>query len=75
MELVLLVIIGLAVVYKLGLFAPISDLAEVATIESSKYKRLHKAEVLEEYQKESEKEIDVEKINAYIKKIDEIKLD
>jgi hypothetical protein len=71
MELVLALIVVLAVVYKLGLFGPILDLTDVATRESSAYNREHKVKVGKRYEGLAA-DIDVEKINATIKKVDEL---
>ena len=49
MELIAVVIIILAVVYKLGLFSPIVDLAAVASNESKVYKDEHTAKVKRRY--------------------------
>ena len=75
METVLIVIVLLAVIYKLGLFGPILDLSAVATRESSAYAREHKVAVGRRYQSMEDEEFDVEKINATIKKIDSLKFD
>lgn len=74
MDLVIIVIIALAVIYKLGLFNPIQDLASVATRESSKYNRKHKEDVAKVYETMSA-DIDVEKVNENIKKIDSLNFD
>ena len=71
MELVLLALIVLAVVYKLGLFGPILDLSDVATRESSVYNREHKVKVAKRYEGLAT-DIDVDKVNATIAKIDEL---
>lgn len=74
MELVLIVLIVLAVVYKLGLFGPILDLTNVATRESSVYNREHKTKVGQRYEKLAT-ELDVDKINSNIAKIDSLRFD
>lgn len=72
MELVIITIIALAVIYKLGLFGPITDLSEVATRESSVYNREHKAKVAKRYESLAT-DINVEKVNETIEKIDSLK--
>ena len=74
MELVLILIVLLAVMYKLGLFGPILDLAQVATRESSTYNREHKVAVGKRYEGLTA-DLDVDKINETIKKIDSLKFD
>ena len=74
MELVFILIIVLAVAYKLGLFGPIMDLSNVATRESSAYNREHKTKVAKRYENMSS-DIDVDKVNANIKTIDSLKFD
>jgi len=69
--LVLVVIIALAVAYKLGLHGPIYDLTSVATRESSVYNREHKVKVAKRYENAAV-DIDVEKVNETIKKIDSL---
>ena len=71
MELVVLAVIVIAVLYKLGLFGPILDLSDVATRESSVYNREHKVKVAKRYETMGT-DIDVEKVNATIKKVDEL---
>tara|TARA_R110000850_G_scaffold46502_1_gene117222 strand:+ start:198 stop:422 length:225 start_codon:yes stop_codon:yes gene_type:complete len=71
MELVILAVIVLAVVYKLGLFGPVLDLSDVATRESSVYNREHKIKVAKRYETAAV-EIDVEKVNDTIAKIDSL---
>ena len=76
--LVVLVLIGLALVYKLGLFGPIIDLSNVATRESAAYNREHKSKVAKRYLNNAEYTFgteDITKINANIKAIDELKFD
>lgn len=74
MELVLIVIIALAVLYKLGLFGPIVDLSDVASRESSAYNREHKVKVAKRYESMTD-EFDVDKVNANIAKVDALKFD
>lgn len=74
MELVIIVIIVLAVVYKLGLFGPIVDLTQVATRESQVYNREHKVKVAKRYE-DLAADIDVEKVNETIAKVDELEFD
>lgn len=74
MELVLILIVVLAVVYKLGMFGPVLDLAQVATRESSAYNREHKVAVGRRYEGLTA-DLDVEKINETIKKVDSLKFD
>jgi hypothetical protein len=69
--LIAVILILLAVIYKLGLFGPILDLTDVATRESSAYNREHKVKVGKRYEGLAA-DIDVEKINATIKKVDEL---
>jgi hypothetical protein len=71
MEYVILAVIGLAVIYKLGLFGPVLDLTDVATRESSVYNREHKVKVARRYEGLAA-DVDVEKVNATISKIDEL---
>lgn len=77
MELIILLVIALAVVYKLGLFGPVVDLADVATRESSAYNREHKKKVAKRYLGNDFKlsEEEVTKINSNIKAIDELNFD
>lgn len=77
MELIFILLILLAVVYKLGLFGPIADLSDVATRESSEYNRSHKAKVAKRYldAEYDMTEDDITKINDNIKAIDELKFD
>ena len=74
MELVIIVIIVLAVVFKLGLFGPVVDLTQVATRESQAYNREHKVKVAKRYENLAAN-IDVEKVNATITKVDELEFD
>lgn len=74
MELVLIVVICLAVVFKLGLLSPIKDLAEVATRESTVYKDEHKARVAKRYESLAA-DVDIEKVNENIKKVRSLNFD
>lgn len=74
MELVIIVIIVLAVVFKLGLFGPVVDLTQVATRESQVYNREHKVKVAKRYE-DLAADIDVEKVNETIAKVDELEFD
>jgi len=77
MELIFIVLVALAVVYKLGLFNPIVDLSEVASRESNKYNRDHKAKVAKGYLNKdfAMSEADIKKVNDNIKAIDALKFD
>lgn len=74
MELVLILIVVLAVFYKLGLFRPIVSLCEVATRESDVYNFEHKGAVGLRYQN-GVVDVDVDKVNENIKKISELHFD
>ena len=74
MEFVLILIVLLFVVYKLGLFAPVLDLTNVATRESAAYNREHKEKVGLRYENMSTT-LDVDKINENIKRIDALNFD
>lgn len=74
MELVIIVIIVLAVVFKLGLFGPVVDLTQVATRESQAYNREHKVKVAKRYENLAAN-IDVDKVNETITKVDELEFD
>lgn len=74
MEIVLILIVLLAVGYKLGLFNPIVDLTEVATRESSAYNREHKVKVAKRYEKMAV-DLDTEKVNANIAKVEGLRFD
>ncbi len=74
MELVLILIVLLFVVYKLGLFGPVLDLTNVATRESAAYNREHKDKVGKRYEGLTN-DLDVEKINENIKRIDALNFD
>ena len=77
MELVLIVVVVIAVVYKLGLFNPIVDLSDVATRETKAYNREHKGKVGKRYLGGDYAFTDEEitKINGNIKAIDELNFD
>lgn len=64
MEMVLIVVIGLLVIYKLGLFRPIVDLSEAATRESATYNDEHALSVAKRYEEMDKQEIDVDKVKA-----------
>lgn len=72
--LVLVMVIGLFVVFKLGLFSPIIELSAVATRESTAYNREHKARVAKRYESLTA-DIDVAKVNENIAKIDMLNFD
>lgn len=74
MEMVLVLLIVLAVAYKLGLFGPVIDLANVATRESTAYNREHKSRVGKRYEGLAT-DLDVKKINENIKTIDSLRFD
>jgi len=74
MEIVVLVVFVAFVVYKLGLFKPITDLADVANRETSVYNREHKARVAKRYESLLV-DVDVERVNANIKSIEELHFD
>lgn len=74
MEFVLILIVLLAVVYKLGLFGPVLDLTNVATRESAAYNREHKVKVGKRYENLTA-DLNVEKINETITKVDSLKFD
>lgn len=74
MELVIIVIIVLAVVYKLGLFGPVVDLTQVATLESQAYNREHKVKVAKRYENLAA-DIDAAKVNETIAKVDALEFD
>ena len=72
-----LVLVLLALAYKLGLFRPIINLADVATRESDKYNREHKVKVAKSYLAKdlAIAAAEVKKINDNIKAIDELAFD
>jgi hypothetical protein len=72
--LVLVLLVALFVVWKLGLFNPIVELSAVATRESSAYNREHKVRVAKRYENLTA-DIDVDKVNANIKVVDEFNFD
>ena len=74
MELVIIVIIVLAVVFKLGLFGPVVDLTQVATRESQAYNREHKVKVAKRYENLAA-DIDSAKVNETIAKVDALEFD
>ena len=69
-----MLLVGLFVVYRLGLFKPVVELSAVATRESSAYNRSHKAIVAQRYAKMAV-DVDVEKVNENIAKIDALAFD
>lgn len=69
-----ILLVALFTLFKLGLFKPVVELTQVATRESSAYNREHKARVGRRYQT-LEPDLDVEKINANIAKIDALDFD
>jgi len=77
MEIIFIVLIALAVVYKLGLFGPVVDLCSVASRESNAYNREHKAKVAKRYLNNDFTfgEDEVTKINESINAIDSLKFD
>ena len=72
-----MLVVVLAVAYKLGLFGPVLDLAAVATRESAAYNREHKTKVGKRYLNNDFTfgEDEVNKINSNIKAIDSLKFD
>lgn len=77
MEMVLIVIVGLFVLYKVGAFGAAVDLFNVATRESAAYNREHKSKVAKRYLGSdfAFTEEEVTKINSSIKAIDDLKFD
>ena len=75
--LLVILLVGLFVIYKLGLFNPAVNLANVATRASSKYDRDHKEKIARSYLGSSSTftEEDITKINTNIKNIDDLKFD
>ena len=72
--LLLIVLFATFVVYKLGIFGSIEELAAVATRESTAYNREHKVRVAKRYESLSEN-FDPEKINDHIAKVDKLNFD
>ena len=72
--LVVMMVVVLVVVWQLGLFAPVVHLSNVATRESAAYDREHKGRVARRYESLTT-DIDVEKVNANIAKIDQLNFD
>lgn len=70
----IVLIVVLFVVFKLGLFNPIVELAAVATRESTAYNREHKSRVAKRYETMATN-VDVVKVNENIAKIDMLKFD
>ena len=69
-----ILIVALFVVFKLGLFRPVVELAAVATRESTAYNREHKARVAKRYEAMAT-DVDVVKVNENIAKIDMLEFD
>lgn len=67
-------LVVLAVLFKLGLFAPVVELTAVATRESSAYNREHKARVAKRYENLTV-DIDLEKVAENVAKIDALSFD
>ena len=67
-------VIILAVLFKLGLFAPVVELSAVATRESSAYNREHKARVAKRYES-LVTDIDLEKVAENVARIDALSFD
>lgn len=67
-------LIVLAVLFKLGLFAPVVELTAVATRESSAYNREHKARVAKRYENLTT-DIDLAKVAENVAKIDALSFD
>lgn len=74
LSLLLIVMFSAWVVFKLGLFNPIVNLAQVADRESFVYNRSHKIKVAKRYQDMSA-DVDVVKVNETIAKIDALQFD
>ena len=70
----IILVVGLFVVFKLGLFKPVVELAAVATRESTVYNREHKARVAKRYATMAT-DVDVTVVNANIAKIDLLEFD
>ena len=64
----------IAVIFKLGLFAPVVELSAVATRESSAYTREHKARVAKRYE-DLLVDVDVEKVAKNIATVDALSFD
>lgn len=77
MALVVLVLVALAVAYKLGLFAPVVALTDVANREAAVYNREHKVKVARRYLASDNTfgDEEVAKINSNIEAIDTLKFD
>ena len=74
MALLVLLVVVLLVLFKLNLFRPVVQLAEVAEREAAVYNREHKARVATRYQGLTT-DIEVDKVNAAIAKIDALDFD
>ena len=75
MEIVLVLIVSVIVVYMLGLFRPVAEMAEIATRESSAYNREHKVKVIERYKTMKVDAAAVKKVNENIALIDAVQFD
>lgn len=67
-------IIVIALIFKLGLFAPIVELSAVATRESAAYNREHKARVAKRYENLLV-DVDVEKVAKNVATVDALSFD
>ena len=67
-------LVVLAVLFKLGLFAPVVELTAVATRESSAYNREHKALVAKRYES-LVTDIDLDKVAENVARIDALSFD
>jgi hypothetical protein len=74
MALAVLLILLLAVAYKLGLFELIKELTDEATRKSKAYNEEHKRKTYKRYDN-MDTDFDVDAINEKIKKIDSLKFD
>lgn len=72
--LLVVLLVVLFTVYRLGLFKPVVELSAVATRESTAYNRSHKSITAKRYEGMAV-DVDVEKVNANIAKIDALKFD
>jgi hypothetical protein len=73
--LVAVLIVGLFVVWKLGLFSPVIQLSDVATRESAAYNREHKLRVAKRYEQLDINVESAEKITQNIALIDAFNFD
>ena len=67
-------LVVMALLFKLGLFAPIVELSAVATRESSAYNREHKARVAKRYE-DLITDVNLEKVAENVAKIDALSFD